>query len=88
MLASLARHSFVVVLLAVMVEELGIPMPIPTDILIIYTGAVSATSVLQLGWSFVMLSAASAIGTSSLYVIVRRGTPSGRAFRALYTLRV
>ncbi|MDX6382332.1 MAG: hypothetical protein QOI57_3356 [Rubrobacteraceae bacterium] len=73
MLGSLVRHSFAVVLLAVMVEELGIPMPIPTDVLIVFAGAVSARSVLQLGLSFVMLSAASAIGASGLYVIVRRG---------------
>src|SRR3954469_10999476 len=73
MLGSLVRHSFAVVLLAVMVEELGIPMPIPTDVLIVYAGAVAARSVLQLGLSFVMLSIASAIGASGLYVIVRRG---------------
>lgn len=38
MLGSLARHSLVAVLLPVIVEELGIPMPIPTDLMIAYVG--------------------------------------------------
>ncbi len=73
MLGALVRHSFAVVLLAVVVEELGVPMPIPTDVLIILAGAVGAPSVLQLGLSFVMLSMASALGASGLYVIIRHG---------------
>jgi membrane protein DedA with SNARE-associated domain len=75
MLAKLAEYSLVVILLAVMVEELGIPMPIPTDVLIVFIGAVAATSVLQLGQFFIMLSVVSAIGASGLYAIVRH---SGR----------
>src|SRR5215218_1508881 len=75
MLAKLAEYSLVVILLAVMVEELGIPMPIPTDVLIVFIGAVAATSVLQLGQVFIMLSVVSAIGASGLYAIVRH---SGR----------
>jgi len=75
MLAKLAEYSLAVILLAVMVEELGIPMPIPTDVLIVFIGATSATSVLQLGQFFIMLSVVCAIGASGLYAIVRH---SGR----------
>jgi membrane protein DedA with SNARE-associated domain len=73
MLSSLVRHSFAAVLLAVIVEELGIPMPIPTDVLIVFVGTGAGLSVPQLGLFFVMLTVASAVGASGLYVIVRRG---------------
>ena len=75
MLDRLAEYSLAVILLAVMVEELGIPMPIPTDVLIVFVGAMSATSVVQLGQAFLMLSVVCAIGASGLYAIVRH---SGR----------
>ncbi len=71
MLNALARHSFVAILLAVIVEELGIPMPIPTDIMIVYAGANRPVS--QLALLFVLLTVASAIGASGLYAIIRRG---------------
>jgi membrane protein DedA with SNARE-associated domain len=73
MLGSLARHGFVAILLAVMIEEFGIPMPIPTDVQIVLAGTIAGPSLPQLGLFFVMLSAASAVGASGLYAIVRRG---------------
>ncbi len=71
MLDSLVRHSFVAVLLAVMVEELGVPMPIPTDVLIVFVG--TGRSVSQLGLLYLLLAASSAVGASGLYAIIRRG---------------
>ncbi len=68
---SLARPSFIAVLLAVMVEELGIPMP--TDVLIVFTGAGAGLPALRLGLVFVTLTVTSAVGASGLYAIVRRG---------------
>ena len=73
MLGSLAQHSFVAVLLAIVVEELGIPMPIPTDVLIVFVGTGASGSVPELGLFLVMLTVASSIGASGLYAIVRRG---------------
>src|ERR687885_2584292 len=73
MLDPLARYSLVAVLLAVTVEELGIPMPIPTDVLIVFTGTRVGLSVPHLVFSFVMLTMASTVGASCLYVIIRRG---------------
>jgi membrane protein DedA with SNARE-associated domain len=73
MLGSLARHSFWAIVLAIMVEELGIPMPIPTDVLIVLTGTQAGWSIPQLGLSFVMIALASTIGASCLYTIIRRG---------------
>ena len=71
MLGSLARHSLVAVLLAIIVEELRIPMPIPTDLMIANVGADRPPS--QLVLLFGLLTFSSAIGASGLYAIVRRG---------------
>jgi membrane protein DedA with SNARE-associated domain len=73
MFSLVTRHSFVVICLAVFLEELGIPMPIPTDILIIFAGVVGARSLSRLALWFVLLSIASALGSSGLYLVVRRG---------------
>src|SRR5215210_1163933 len=73
MLDRLAEYSFAIILLAIMVEELGIPMPIPTDVLIVFAGAEVGRSVPQLGLFLVIITLASAVGASGLYAIVRRG---------------
>jgi membrane protein DedA with SNARE-associated domain len=72
-LSSLARHSFLAILLAVAIEELGLPSPIPTDVLIVFAGTTAGGSVPQLALFFVALTLASAVGGSGLYAIVRRG---------------
>ncbi len=73
MLSSLARYSFVAILLAVAIEELGLPSPIPTDVMIVFAGTTTGGSVVRMALFFVVLTLASAIGGSGLYFIVRRG---------------
>ena len=73
MLGSLARHSFGAILLAVIIEELGLPLPIPTDFMIIFAGTMADHSLPRLGMFYVALALASAIGASGLYAVVRRG---------------
>ena len=73
MLGSLARHSFGAILLAVIIEELGLPLPIPTDLMIIFAGTMADQSLPKLGMFYVALTLASAIGASGLYIMVRRG---------------
>src|SRR5258706_7719112 len=73
MLILVIRHSLVAICLAVFLEELGIPMPIPTDILIIFAGVAGASSLPRLALWFFLLSIASALGSSGLYLVVRRG---------------
>ncbi len=73
MLALIAKHSFLTICVAVLLEELGIPMPIPTDILIVFAGVEGAGSVPRLALWFAVLNLMSAIGASGLYFIVRRG---------------
>jgi membrane protein DedA with SNARE-associated domain len=72
-LSTLAKHSFVAILLAVVIEELGLPSPIPTDVMIVFAGTTAGGSVPLLVLFFIALALASAVGGSGLYAIVRRG---------------
>ena len=62
MVSTLARYSFLAILLAVAIEELGLPSPIPTDALIVFAGTEDGRSVSQLALFFVVLTLASGIG--------------------------
>jgi membrane protein DedA with SNARE-associated domain len=73
MLGSLARHSFAAILLAVVIEELGLPSPVPTDLMIVFAGTTAGRSVPELALFLVALTLASAVGGTGLYLIVRRG---------------
>lgn len=73
MLNLLARHGFIAILVAVLIEEVGIPMPIPTDILIVLAGIESAGRFPRLVFWFFALSGASATGATGLYFITRWG---------------
>src|SRR6266508_4182450 len=73
MLALLDKHSFIAIFIAVLLEELGIPMPIPTDLLIVFAGVRVAGSTYAFAIWFLLLNIASAAGASGLYLIVRRG---------------
>ena len=73
MLGLLDKHSYIAIVLAVALEELGIPMPIPTDLLIVFAGVRTGGSLPQLAIWFGLLNIASAVGASGLYAIVRRG---------------
>src|SRR4029079_19607424 len=73
MMGLLERHSLIAILIAVLLEELGIPMPIPTDLLIVFAGVrVAGTTNAFVIW-LLLLNVASAAGASGLYLIVRRG---------------
>jgi membrane protein DedA with SNARE-associated domain len=73
MFGILSRHSFSAIWLAVLLEELGIPMPIPSDLLIVFAGVAAAHSAARLGFAFCGIALASALGSSGLYLIVQRG---------------
>src|SRR5262249_50668563 len=73
MMGLLDKHSLIAILIAVFLEELGIPMPIPTDLLIVFAGVKVAGSPEAFVRWFVLLNIASALGASGLYWIIRRG---------------
>jgi membrane protein DedA with SNARE-associated domain len=73
MMGLLDKHSLIAILIAVFLEELGIPMPIPTDLLIVLAGVKVAGSPEAFVRWFLLLNAASAAGASGLYMIIHRG---------------
>lgn len=73
MLTSLAKHSFGAILLIVIIEEVGVPLPIPSDFLIVFAGTTASPSLPQLVLFFVTLTVASGVGASGLYAIALRG---------------
>jgi membrane protein DedA with SNARE-associated domain len=73
MLGLLNRHSFAAICIAIFLEELGIPMPIPTDLLIIFAGVAAGHAWPRLALTYAAISLASALGSSILYAIIRRG---------------
>ena len=73
MLTSLAKHSFGAILLVVLIEEVGIPLPIPTDFLVIFAGTMTDRSLPRLVLFYLALTMASGVGASGLYALVRRG---------------
>src|SRR3712207_4588641 len=73
MLTSVVKHSFGAILLVVIIEEVGIPLPIPSDFLVILAGSTADRSLPRLVMFFGALTMASGVGASGLYAIVRRG---------------
>jgi membrane protein DedA with SNARE-associated domain len=73
MLTSLAKHSFGAILLIVLIEEVGIPLPIPSDFLVVFAGTMADRSLPRLVLFYAALTMASGAGASGLYAIVRRG---------------
>ncbi len=72
MLPFLLRYGFVAICGAIILEELAIPMPIPTDVLIVTAGATGGGVGRFITW-FVLISLSSATGATGLYAILRRG---------------
>ncbi len=73
MLTSLTKHSFGAILLVVIIEEVGMPLPIPSDFLVIFAGTMADRSLPRLVLFYVALTMASGVGASGLYAMVRRG---------------
>jgi len=68
-----SRYRLIAILVAVLLEEMGLPMPIPTDILIVLAGVSIGQHTPRVALVFVLLTLASTVGASVLYAIVRRG---------------
>ena len=73
MLQRFMSHGFVAIWLAVVLEDVGVPLPVPADVLAILAGAAAAHSLVQLGQRWLLLVLASTLGASGLYALVRHG---------------
>lgn len=66
-------HELVTLFVALLIEEAGVPLPIPGDALLMLAGAASAGMVWSDAAVIVVCSSAVVLGSSTLYSIMRRG---------------
>ena len=72
-LAWLVAHQELVLFLAVLFEECGVPMPIPADLAVAMAGHRVARGQMRLLDAFLILQAATLLGSSALYWAGYRG---------------
>ncbi len=76
LMEALVRHGYLVILLIMIVEEAGVPSPIPGDGLLLFAGYLSSTGRLTLTKSLVTIVFGALVGATILYWVARLG---GRA---------
>jgi len=76
LLEALVRHGYIVILLIMIVEEAGVPAPIPGDGLLLFAGYLSSVGRLSLAESLGTVVLGALVGATILYWVSRRG---GRA---------
>ncbi len=80
-LAWLSQHESLLIFLAILLEECGVPMPMPADLAMALAGYRVAQGEMSLLEAFIIGQAATLIGSSVLYWVGRRG---GRALLFRY----
>lgn len=85
LLAAVAAHQYVTLFFAIAVEEGGVPLPVPGDLLIAYFGSRASGDPIELAQVILVCALASTAGTQVPYWLARR---FGRtiALRAAYWL--
>lgn len=73
LLALMTSHGYLLLFAIILLEESGVPLPVPGDLLLLFTGSLVARGVLAFVPAFVLLSLATLIGTSLLYTLAFRG---------------
>lgn len=74
-----AAHQFVLLFLIVAIEEAGIPLPAPNDLVVAYYGDRARDDMSQLAIVVVLCAAASVVGTLPPFALARRfGTVGAR----------
>ncbi len=72
-LALMASHGYVLLFVIFLIEEAGIPIPIPGDLLLLVAGSMIAQGILGFGPVFLLVGLATLIGTSLLYTLALLG---------------
>ncbi|MCC6176516.1 MAG: DedA family protein [Chloroflexi bacterium] len=73
LLRLLERYDDIAVFLFVLVEESGVPLPVPSDLVMVVSGYWIATGRMSALWALFLLESATLVGTSILYWLARRG---------------
>lgn len=76
LMETLIRHGYIAILLIMIVEEAGVPSPIPGDGLLLAAGYLSSIGRLRIAESLGVVVLGALIGSTVLYWVARRG---GRA---------
>lgn len=77
MVALAAAHQFGLLFLIVAIEEAGIPLPAPNDLVVAYYGDRARADVTQLTMVVLLCSVASVLGTLPPFALARRFGPVG-----------
>jgi membrane protein DedA with SNARE-associated domain len=72
-LDALTRHGYLIILVIMIVEEAGVPSPLPGDALLLLVGYLISTGALAFGASLTAVVAGALCGATILYWIGRRG---------------
>ncbi len=73
LLAMMASHGYLLLFVIILLEEAGLPLPIPGDLLLLFAGSMVAQGVLGLAPALIVVTVATLAGTSLLYTVGLRG---------------
>jgi len=76
LIEALVRHGYIVILVIMVIEEAGVPAPIPGDGLLLFAGYLSSIGRLSFAESLATVVIGALVGATILYWVARRG---GRA---------
>ncbi len=80
-LALLTAHQYPGLFFLLLLEEAGVPLPLPGDTLIVFVGVRSRSGQANAALAILLVAAAATLGSSALYWLARRG---GRPALARY----
>src|SRR5690242_12288277 len=69
----LDRHGLLAAFILLLVEEAGLPVPVPGDFLMLYLGVRASEGRVTLWQALVVLEVATVIGSTALYYAARAG---------------
>ena len=73
LLSLVTTYGPLVIFLIVLIEEAGLPLPIPSDMLLLFSGSLVAQGRLNLGLTLGSVVFATVLGTALLFTLARRG---------------
>lgn len=73
LLSFIISHGPFVIFVVVLIEELGIPIPVPSDLLLLFSGSLVSHGQLNLVLTVATVVFAIVLGTTALYTVARRG---------------
>jgi membrane protein DedA with SNARE-associated domain len=72
-MALIATYGELFIFVVVLVEEAGLPLPLPSDLMLLFCGSLVAHGRLNLGLTFGSVVIATILGTAALFTLARWG---------------